>query len=549
MALWVQIKGCRARALLILKKVNTPMSRSATPQDVCPNTETAANHGAPQRHSPGNVTTLLPDRLPAEQVRVSMNRVIGAWAFGAAFFNVSAGAVYVAFARKIGANDQVFGILAAALPLMSFLQVISARLVERSGQRKRQMLTTGIIGRSLWIPAAMTPIIAQGTNGPLSHWLNGHGVFGSTRVLDVVVACILISSAFQAFTSPPFFSWMADLIPNRVRPTFMARRMQVGTFVALFCVLGSGWIADNYPNVTVYGVLLALAAVCGVIDVALFFGVKEPACEAQFRKTKPEEVAPLPPFWASLREPLREPVIRNFLIYVSLLFFAYGSFAPFAWLHMREVLTYDNVTMGVVLNVAPMIGVLLTSRFWGGVIKKYGNRPVVRMGSFALIFIPIVWLTAGANSTPVLFVFLFMSGVFFCALELTNQNLMVGLARHIPRSTITALFAICAGTSFALASCLGGRIALYLEGWRYEILGLTMVKYHVVFLMSLLVRIVNSVFVAPHMQEPEAVSTLAAVKEIGNELKGKSQDIVQFVPEMAQSVAARITRPFGIRDD
>jgi hypothetical protein len=62
---------------------------------------------------------------------------------------------------------------------------------------------------------------------------------------------------------------------------------------------------------------------------------------------------------------------------------------------------------------------------------------------------------------------------------------------------------------------------LYLEGWRYEILGLTMVKYHVVFLMSLLVRIVNSVFVAPHMQEPEAVSTLAAVKEIGNELKGK----------------------------
>jgi hypothetical protein len=95
--------------------------------------------------------------------------------------------------------------------------------------------------------------------------------------------------------------------------------------------------------------------------------------------------------------------------------------------------------MGVVLNVAPMIGVLLTSRFWGGVIKKYGNRPVVRMGSFALIFIPIVWLTAGANSTPVLFVFLFMSGVFFCALELTNQNLMVGLARHIPRSTITAL--------------------------------------------------------------------------------------------------------------
>ncbi|HEX8236735.1 MAG TPA: MFS transporter [Abditibacteriaceae bacterium] len=263
----------------------------------------------------------------------------------------------------------------------------------------------------------------------------------------------------------------------------------------------------------------------------------------------PDEVAPLPPFWASLREPLHEPVMRNFLLYVALLFFTYGTFAPFAWLHMREVLTYDNITMGVVLNVAPMIGILMTSRFWGNVIKKYGNRPVIRMGSFAIIFIPMIWMTAGANSTAVLFLFLFFSGVFFCAMELTNQNLMVGLARHIPRSTITALFAICAGTSFALASCLGGRIALYLEGFRYEVLGLTIVKYHVVFLLSLLVRIINAAFVAPRMEEPESVSTRATVLEIGYELKEKSQDIVQFVPEMAQSVAARITRPFGIRDD
>jgi hypothetical protein len=180
---------------LIDTKDNTLMSRSATPQHVCPNTETATSNGAPQRHSPGRVTTLLPDRLPADQVRVSMNRVILGWAFGAAFMNVSAGAVYVAFARHIGANDQVFGILAAALPLMSFLQVISARLVESSGQRKRQMLTTGIIGRSLWIPAALTPIVAHSTSGPISQWLGQGGIFGSTRVLDVVVACVLLSSA------------------------------------------------------------------------------------------------------------------------------------------------------------------------------------------------------------------------------------------------------------------------------------------------------------------------------------------------------------------
>src|SRR4028119_2043973 len=186
---------------------------------------------------------------------------------------------------------------------------------------------------------------------------------------------------------------------------------------------------------------------------------------------------------------------------------------------MREVLGYDKVIMGLVLNVAPMLGVILTARFWGSAIKNYGNRPVMHMSSLTMILIPVVWLTAGAKLTLVLMVFLFLSGVFFCSLELTNQNLITGLVRHIPRSAVTALLAICAGTSFALASCLGGRVTLFLENFRFEILGLTMVKYHVVYLLSLLVRIVNAFFVVTRMEEPESASTRATIMEMGQVLK------------------------------
>jgi MFS family permease len=320
--------------------------------------------------------------------------------------------------------------------------------------------------------------------------------------------------------------------------------------VALVSIFAAGWIADNFPTITTYCVLLTVAGICGVLDVGLFSGVKEPTGEARLRKEIPDaEVAPLPPFFAGLREPLQEPAVRTFLLFASLLMFSYGTFAPFLWLQMREVLGYDNVAMGLALNVSPMLGVILTSRFWGGAIKQYGSRPVVRMGSFALIFIPMVWLTPGADSLPLLMAFLFLSGVFFCALELCNQNLITGLMPHIPRSTIVALFAICAGTSYAVASCLGGRIALYLTGYRYEILGVELNKYHVVMLCSLLVRIMNAAWIAPRMQEPEAHSTREAVKEIGSGLKEKGHDFAHYVPEMAQSVAARITRPFGLRDD
>lgn len=470
-----------------------------------------------------------------------MARVITAWGFGAAFFNITAGAIYVAFARQIGANDFVFGVLAAALPLMSFLQVLSARLVERTRRRKLQMLTAGLSGRSLWIIAALLPLAAQ----QWPQWLD------KRHVLPLVVGCVLLAGACQAFTTPAFFSWLADLVPGRVRPTFLARRMQTGTCVSLFVALGSGWLADTYPNLAVYCLLLALAGIAGVLDVALFLGVKEPPAAPNANGAAATATANgaggaasgnataaaradvgAPPFFASLREPLRDPAIRSFLLFAALLTFSYGAMGPFLWLHMREVLHYSNVTTGLVLNVAPILGVICTSRFWGGVIKQHGNRPVMRMGSFGMLFMPLVWLTPAAQFAPVLAVFLFLSGVLFCALELTNQNLITGLSPHVPRSTLTALFAIASGTAFALASCLGGRLAQWLQGSTFHILGMTLVNYHVLFGCALLVRLINTTFVAPRLREPEATGTLEAVREI--------------VPEIAQSLA-RLIRPFTAR--
>ncbi len=480
----------------------------------------------------------LPERLPADQVRGGIAWIIAAWGFGAAFFNVTAGAIYVAFARQIGADDFIFGILAAALPLMSFLQVISARLVEHTGKRKLQMMTAGLIGRSLWIVAALIPLAGQNLGGWLNEpswlrtagWLKGQ----QTHALDMVIACVFISSVCQAFTSPPFISWISDLVPARVRPTFLARRVQMGTFVSLLLALTTGWVADNYPSLTVYCVIMAVAGIAGVLDIVLFVSVKEPVGTAALRNLD-KEAPPLPPFFASLREPLHDPAVRTYLLFVALFTFSIGSVGPFFWLHMKEVLHFPYDVMALVLNVAPLMGSFSTSRFWGGIIKQYGARPVLRFGSFGLIFVPVMLFITGSNSAVMLAINLFLSGVLFCAVDLTNQTQIQGLSPHIPRSTMTALFSIAAGMSFALASCFCGYLARSLDGMHYELWGTPIVNYHVLFLISLAVRIINATFVAPRLQEPDSMRTLDAVREV--------------VPQIAESVAARITRPFGFRED
>src|SRR5437763_1842307 len=86
----------------------------------------AARAPAPRPLADGAPPHEAGERLPIETVRVSMRRVVAAWGFGAAFFNLTAGAIYTSFVWRIGADERVLGLLFAALPLMSFLQVISA---------------------------------------------------------------------------------------------------------------------------------------------------------------------------------------------------------------------------------------------------------------------------------------------------------------------------------------------------------------------------------------------------------------------------------------
>jgi MFS family permease len=364
------------------------------------------------------------------------------------------------------------------------------------------------------------------------------------RVLPLVVGCILLSGACQAFSVPAFYSWMADLIPGRVRTSFFVRRMQLGTCIAIAASLAGGYIADTYPDINVYSTILALGGVLGVLDIALFIGVREPAPSPRPGNINVLAQAPnAPPFWASLREPLHDRAVRNFLTFVSITMLSAGLVGPFMWLHALEYWHLSKTTAGLLLTVAPLLGIVSTSRFWGQVIKRYGNRPVMRLIAVGLIVVPLHWLGVRPSESGVaelwgtFFVMTFGVGSLWAALDLTNQNLLLGLSPHIPRSTLSAVFAITTGLSFAVAAWAGGALAhwLTLRGFECEIFGVEVIKYHILFAAALVLRVVNALVIAPRLHEPAATATMDAVREM--------------VPEMIDSFTARFRWPFSAREE
>jgi MFS family permease len=404
---------------------------------------------------------------------------------------------------------------------MTFLQVLAARLLAASGKRKRQMMIAGVVGRSLWLVIALAPLVAP------------HFGIGRGKVLWVVMGCIVFSGAFQSFNTPAFFSWMTDLVPARVRPLFFARRMQIGTVVSLLTVLLAGFVADEWPTLTTYSIILALAAVFGLLDIILFIGVREPP---HSETSKPS--AATPSLIQTIREPLSDVPTRRFLAFLSILMFANGLQAPFVWLHASEYLHLSKTLTGVLLTVIPLCAMAMSLRFWGDVIKRFGNRPVMRFCSMGIAFTGMGWLIARPGAWDLLPVLFFFSGVLGGAIDLSSQNIITGLSPHIPRGSMSAMFSICAGLSFAAASWIGGALAESLH-WMNEgqvmLWGMKLANYHVLFAITVVIRMLNATFVAPLLHEPEATGTVDTMKEV--------------VPEIAQAFAARFTRPLGVREE
>ena len=468
---------------------------------------------APATPSPG----LNPDaaRLPAGVTRLSMSRVILAWAFGAVFFQLSAGAVYASFARQLGVSEATFGFLAGVSPLMGFLQLPAARLLESGFSPRKLMLLGGLIGRSLWVVAASLPL--------LESW----NLLPQAWVLPGFVLCVVVSSIGQALTGPSFFVWMSALVPGRVGPSFWARRQQIGTIVAIFAVLAGGaiadqagaikaWSHDQFPPVLVYSALLSLAAVCGVMDIALFFGVQEPPALRSAAEADADHPSPVgPTLLSSLLEPLRERQVRNYLAFTAVAMVGFASTGPLLWLHCLEFFDWNKKETGLLLTVAPLLGAALSARFWGRVARDYGTRPMARLASVGLVVIPVAWLLATPNSFWPMAVIICISGMLTTAYDMCNMQFVTRSSPHLPRPTLTALFAIAAGISFALSAWGCGVAAQWLDGWRMDLWGHKLINYHLIYLFSLVPRLLNAFVFAPRLEEPAAAPTRAAVREIG----------------------------------
>lgn len=469
----------------------------------------AVNHPTPLAEPPA--PDALTD-LSGPQLRRAMSYVTIAWMFGAIWMHALAGAPLTVFATQLGLSEFQFGLLSAMPFAAALLSLPAASLTDRTGQRKRIFLFGLYPNRVLWIVVGVVPTWMVWRFGPDA----------SALAIGVFLFTTFLIHAGQGIGSPAWTSWMADIVPDRVRGRYFARRRQWGILTAIPAALGAGWTLDYFIATEASGMLLmgvctiifSISAVFGVVDIVLFHFV-------------PHAVRPKPrvPFMAMIATPLRDRRFMWFSACTAILWFSVAGQGQFVSKYLIDHLKISSTQTQMMLLVTPLLTQLLVLPIWGRAIDRYGKKPSMLLAVIGIVPVGVGWVLMNSGQAWLGYVLACVGAAWWTGVEVSNFNLVLELSGTGSKggtggSAYMAINAAIINIAGMLGGVFYGIVAESLRMFEYDLgwggLG-PLSFYEVLFAISAVLRLA-AVLPLLRVHEPEARPTVDLLRFMAGNL-------------------------------
>ncbi|BAY26978.1 hypothetical protein NIES2100_67980 [Calothrix sp. NIES-2100] len=389
----------------------------------------------------------------------------------AAVFGVATGGILLSnFLLELGASPVVFGMLSSIPMLVNLVQPLGAYLSERSSSRFHYSLKTHGIGRLLWLVLGFS-IIA-------SPWI---GVT-SEQLVVLTLLVVLFSGLLGGLGTASWLSWLATIVPRRLRGRYFGIRNSAASLTNLLSVPLAGLAVSHWYGGTLqgYGIILFVAIAFGLISLGCqYFQIDmNPALQnsslVKYQQISESAVTETEGTGAvnQIPSPCNEVTsiwnnynFFRFVLYFGFWMLAVNISAPFFNFYMLDKLHLDVscVTLyGSLQAGASMLLIVL----WGKLADKIGNRRILMSIGILVALTPLLWMGVSGNSwniwlwLPLLHIF---TGGTSAAIDLCNNNLQLGIAPVKNQSIYFAIASAVAGVSGALGATIGGFIAQFAE--------------------------------------------------------------------------------------
>jgi len=434
---------------------------------------------------------------------LDLNRVILGSGLGMVFFSTYNGAPFSGFVRSLGVGDFMYGVLMAFPVMGGLFQVLAAYVLERTGLRKKLFLISGVMQRIVIIPIVLIAYIMPQEYKPFT--------------IGFIMLMLLISAIGGSFNGVTFFSWMASIVPINIRGRFFGQRQLFFTITSLLGGLALGFLLDLIGGSLGYIVVLIIAAIFGLLDVACFIRIGDPPMDI------PDRNISLLKVW---KEALGHRNFRKYLIFWSVWTFAVNLSAPFFNDYMLNFLNMKFLQITLLASTVYSIATVFSVRRWGNMIDKYGNKPVMQICGLGVVLLPFLWIFVTPATIGMIALINMLSGLFWCGVELTANNMMIGLSPEKNRSFYIG--------SFSMVTAIMGSIVAYFTGGilmesthalfdrlNIMLLGYPIRNYHLLFVITSFLRGLAVICLLPAVEEENSSSSGKLVRDTMNSIKRK----------------------------
>jgi len=410
-----------------------------------------------------------------------MRKHIYTGAMGSIWDTLISGLFFVYFGTSIGVTRFQWGIMAAVASWLIATQVFSALLTQRTGKRKVLWFSFATADRGL----RLVGILAA-----YALWRSGWSHAGV-----VLIGAVWLANLFGTMASPPWLSWLADIIPQNEHGTFWGRRTAWLALTVVVVAVGAGLLTDKisepHKMQAVIGIFV-FATVVGIIDLIIHGTIPEPAMALPERRH----------FWAHVIEPLRDRAFRPWLTFNVAWTFSMTIGGALATLYFLKELGLERNFLGgiIVVTCIPLLGTLFSGKWSGRLVDRFGVRPVLFGGHIAWAFLPVFWFAASpATAIVVIGVSSVVAGVACTAASTAANKLIVRVPPPEHCAMYTAVSTSLGSVAGGLGALGAGSLLGALSDWHVTFAGGTFGAFHVLFAISFVLRLAAALLLIPRL--------------------------------------------------
>ncbi len=264
----------------------------------------------------------------------------------------------------------------------------------------------------------------------------------------ILIAMVVVYRAAGNLIAPVWQSLMRDLVPERRRGRFFARRNRTATAVAFIALVSGGLLLDigGYFGLPAIGfvLLFVLAFIARMFSARFISLMHEPA--------KPPEPAIPADFSPNLS-------FRRFVLLNAGMQGTVAIAGPYFSVYMLRELQFNYSDYMLVLAVSVLMQ-FITLNAWGGIADRFGNQKVLKATAWFIPVLPALWLFSGSLWWLVLIQVL--GGVVWAGFSLASGNYLYDLSGTKPLATMLAINAIVTAMAIFVGAMLGSLTADYI---------------------------------------------------------------------------------------